>query len=256
MSTGRIRPRLVAVWLLVAALIGVIVVVEMKERASEERELTGLGGRERMLLSESSEHIGALEIVASGAMHRFERDPAGVWYYHEAHAKVAGPHGHRSDPVLAETIARGVKAFGSAHREREFRLDPTQNSLGVTTPSMVILVYRPNETQPMAQFAVGDLAPDEISRYVLIVGSDRVVTVAGYQIENLSKLVETAKASAAAAAAAANGGAAPANAPGAASVPAAGAPAPASESGASTAPSTGGKSAPTPPSGPSPVRGL
>ncbi len=203
MSAGRIRPRLVAVWVLVAALIGVIVVVELKERASEELEMVGLGGRERMLLSESADHVGALEVVAAGAMHRFERDPAGTWYYHEAHAKVDGVHGHRNDPALAETIANAVRAFGSARREREFRLDPAENTFGVTTPSMVILAYRPNETQPMAQFAVGDLAPDGVSRYVLLVGSDHVVSLAGYQIENLSKLVETAKASAAAAAAAA-----------------------------------------------------
>ena len=95
------------------------------------------------------------------------------------------------------------RAFGSARREREFRLDPAQNTFGVTTPGMVVLAYRPNETQPMAQFAVGDLAPDGVSRYVLLVGSDHVVSLADYQVENLSKLVETAKASAAAAAAAA-----------------------------------------------------
>ncbi len=203
MSTGRIRPRLVAVWLLVAALIGVIVVVEMKERASDELEMTGLGGRERMLLSESADHVGALEVVAAGAMHRFERDPAGTWYYHEAHAKVDGVHGHRNDPVLAETITRAVKAFGSARREREFRLDPAQNTFGVTTPGMVVLAYRPNETQPRAQFAVGDLAPDGVSRSVLLVGSEHVVSLADYQVETRAKVVETAKASAAAAAAAA-----------------------------------------------------
>jgi hypothetical protein len=42
----------------------------------------------------------------------------------------------------------------------------------------------------MAQFAVGDVAPDGLSRYVLPVGGKYVVTIANYQIENLLGLIE------------------------------------------------------------------
>lgn len=200
MSGAGIRPRLVAIWALVAALIVVIVVVERQDRAKEGMEQVGLAGRERMLLSEPLAHIGALEVVAAGAMHRFERDPAGVWFYHGIHAKTNGVHGHQTDPALAETIARAVAAFSGARLERDFRLDPKENTFGVTSPGLVVLVYRPGELQPMAQFAAGDLAPDGVSRYVLPIGGDRVYTVAGYQFENLVQLVEKAKAAAAAAA--------------------------------------------------------
>jgi len=200
-SASRIRPRLVAVWVLVAALIAVIVVIEMKDRAHEDLELSGVAGRERMLLDEPADRIGALEVVTAGAMHRFERDPAGVWFYHGIHAKAESEHGHQPTPELAEATARAVKAFGGARREREFRLTPGDNAFGVTSPGMVVLVYRPGELQPMAQFAVGDLAPDGVSRYVLAVGSDRVHTVADYQFENLAQLVDAAKAVVAAAAA-------------------------------------------------------
>lgn len=198
MSAGRIRPRLVAVWGLVIALVAVIVVVERNDRAKEGLEQVGLAGRERMLVTEPLDHIGAIEVVAAGEMHRFERDPAGIWFSHGVHAKVAGAHGHQTDPVLAESIARAVAAFSAARLERDFRLDTKENTFGVTTPGMVVLVYRPGETQPMAQFATGDLAPDGVSQYVLPIGGDRVYTVAAYQFENLSKLVATAKAAAAA----------------------------------------------------------
>jgi len=199
-SNGRIRPRLVAVWGLVIALIAVIVVVERNEREKEGLEMVGLAGRERMLVTAPLDQIGALEIVAAGEMHRFERDPAGVWFYHGVHAKVDGAHGHQTDPVLAETIGRAVAAFSAARLERDFRLDPKENAFGVTTPGMVILVYRPGEAQPMAQYATGDIAPDATSQYVLPIGGDRVYTVAAYQFENLAKLVATAKAAASASA--------------------------------------------------------
>jgi hypothetical protein len=44
---------------------------------------------------------------------------------------------------------------------------------------MVILVYRAREAQPLAQYAVGDVAPDAISRYVDAVGGAGVVTIPG-----------------------------------------------------------------------------
>jgi len=196
MSTGRIRPRLVAVWGLLIALVAVIVVVERNDRAQEGLERVGLAGRERMLVAEPLDHIGAIEAVAAGEIHRFERDPAGIWFSHGVHAKVDGAHGHQTDPVLAEAIARAAAAFSAARLERDFRLDTKENTFGVTTPGMVVLVYRPGEAQPMAQFAIGDIAPDGASQYVLPIGGDRVYTVASYQFENLLKLVATAKAAA------------------------------------------------------------
>ena len=54
---------------------------------------------------------------------------------------------------------------------------------------MIILVYAKNNPQPLAQYAVGDIAPDGFSRYVLPVGSAMVVTVANYQIDNLRSLI-------------------------------------------------------------------
>jgi hypothetical protein len=53
----------------------------------------------------------------------------------------------------------------------------------------VILVYRPGQSQPLVQYAVGHLAPDTVSRYVTVVGHPVVVTIPAYQIDNLRDLV-------------------------------------------------------------------
>jgi Domain of unknown function (DUF4340) len=63
---------------------------------------------------------------------------------------------------------------------------------GLANPQMVILVYRPQQLQPLLQVAVGDVAPDKLSRYVMVVGSTSVVTIANYQIDNLLTLIKAA----------------------------------------------------------------
>ena len=63
---------------------------------------------------------------------------------------------------------------------------------------MLILVYRPDDLQPLAQYAIGDLAPDMLSRYVLIVGSAAVATIPNYQIDNLLAVIEAVAGKAAA----------------------------------------------------------
>ena len=64
----------------------------------------------------------------------------------------------------------------------------------MTAPEVVIRVYRPNESQPLAQYAVGAVAPDTASRYVAIVGRRGVVTIPAYQIDNLRGLIAAATA--------------------------------------------------------------
>ena len=56
---------------------------------------------------------------------------------------------------------------------------------------MIVLVYRTNDPQPLAQYAVGDIAPDTLSRYVMIIGTPVISTIANYQIDNLTGLIQT-----------------------------------------------------------------
>jgi len=184
------RRALLAVWLLLAGLGAAIVVIEVADR---RRPPTGSAGEAdaRLLLTVPVEQLGALEIADRGRLHRFERDAAGAWFYHGEHAGSAGDHTHAPDPALAERIERAFAAFGRTRVERRFPLERGGGVYGVATPEVLILVYRPKESQPLAQYAVGHVAPDTVSRYVMVVGQPEVVTIPKYQIDNLLALVET-----------------------------------------------------------------
>lgn len=196
MSSRRPRSRLLAVWGVLALLIVVIAMIEMRDRAATPSVASGPERDPRLLLPVSIEQVGAVEIVYGGGVHRFERDAKGIWFYHGAHAPAQAGHAHQTDPVMAERIGTALAGFDRARMERDFPLSDGGKELGVATPKMVILAYRPNELQPLAQYAVGDIAPDKYSRYVLPVGKAQVVTIANYQIDNLTKLIEAATASA------------------------------------------------------------
>lgn len=144
----------------------------------------------RMLLPAPIDQLGAIEIGYAGTLHRFERDSTGAWFYHGVHTGSEGAHAHAADASSAQRIESALAGFGRTRIEREFPIDTQSNPFGVTNPEMLILVYRPNELQPLAQYAVGDIAPDALSRYVLIVGSPAVVTIPNYQIENLLELIK------------------------------------------------------------------
>ena len=190
MSERRITPRLVVVWGVLLLLIGAIVAVELQDRAAAPSAGSVPVRDPRLLLPVPIEQVGSIEIAYGGAVHRFERDANGAWFYHGAHAQAQAGHAHQVDPAAAERIAKAFAGFDRARIERELPLQDGGKELGVTTPKMVILVYRPSELQPLAQYAVGDVAPDKFSRYVLPVGKPQVVTIANYQIENLTGLIE------------------------------------------------------------------
>lgn len=138
--------------------------------------------------------LGAVEIADRGRLHRFERAPSGAWFYHGVHTAATAAHTHVADPAFSERIERAFAAFGRARTEREFDLDRDASVYGLMPPELVIVVYRANHSQPLAQYAVGTVAPDTVSRYLEIVGRPGVVTIPGYQIDNLRALVQAAAA--------------------------------------------------------------
>ena len=188
MSPARLRPGLAAVWLLLAVLVAAIVVLEYTDRRR-----AGSGGPgetdARMLVSVPVDHLGAVEVAVSGRLHRFERDASGTWFYHGIHTGATAAHTHTADPVLAERIERTMAAFGRTRIERDFVLGSEGAVYGVTAPEVLVLVYRPNQSQPVAQYAVGNVAPDTVSQYVMLVGSPVVVTIPKYQIDNMLALI-------------------------------------------------------------------
>jgi hypothetical protein len=191
MSPVRAPRRFVVVWLLLAVLAAVIGALEYGDHRRETSGSTQETDA-RLLLSAAVDELGAVEIADRGRLHRFERDATGAWFYHGIHTEATAAHTHTPDPALAERIARTFAAFGRARIERQFPLDRDAGVYGVTTPEVVVLAYRRGQSQPLTQYAVGHVAPDTVSRYVMVVGSPGVVTIPKYQIDNLLDLVRVA----------------------------------------------------------------
>ena len=188
---GGVR-RLLVIWVILAMLIAGIAFMEYRNRSKlPEGVAETIHGEEgsRMLLPAAVADLVAIELGHAGMLHRFERDTFGAWFYHGMHTSAQAAHGHQTDPVQAQIIEKAFAGLGRARMERQFRLDVQSGNYGLTSPQMIILVYGKGNPQPLAQYAVGDVAPDGLSRYVLPVGSSYVVTIADYQIDNLLNLI-------------------------------------------------------------------
>lgn len=178
--------RLALVWLVLAVLAAGIVLIEMRDRKAVENEMPA---EEPWLLPVEITQVGAIEIVNKGTLHRFERDSAGLWFYHGIHADTTAEHGHVTDPVAADKINASLVGFSRARKERRFPLKVEADEFGVTRPEVFIMAYRLKDPQPLVRYAVGIVAPDNVSRYVLPVGSAEVVTIAEFHITNLLDLI-------------------------------------------------------------------
>jgi Domain of unknown function (DUF4340) len=192
-AAGGGRKRLLAVWVVLGLLAAGIALMEYRNSksvpASVAEHMPGAEGS-RLLVPAPIPDLGIIELVQAGRLHRFERDPSGLWYYHGIHNNAQQAHEHQTDPVQAEMIDKAFAALGRARMERQFKLDMQSGTYGLNTPQLIIVVYKKANPLPLAQFAVGDVAPDEQSRYVLPVGSAYVVTIADYQIGNLLSLID------------------------------------------------------------------
>jgi len=190
LSRSEPRSKSWRVWAVFAVLVIVIGALKVSdwqdERAAQQ---DSLAAGERSLLPVLIEGISAVEIAYEGALYRFERDQTGTWFYH-AHgiSGVLAEHGHVADPAQAELIATRLAGLGRARIERWLDSNDREQ-FGVTRPQLLLLVHGANLTKPIAQYAFGDVAPDKLSRYVLLVDTAEVVTVANYQAQNLIDLV-------------------------------------------------------------------
>jgi len=190
----RVNWKLTVIWVVLA---GLVLVIGLLKYSDQSRSGTGASSQsrvdERSLLPVSIEQLSAIEIATNGALHRFERDETDAWFYH-AHGVTSGvqaPHGHVADTVRADQIAYAFGALDRARIERVLDSKDTRQ-YGVTRPDTLLLVYGDYGVNPVAQYAIGDVAPDTQSRYVLLVDKSQVVTIATYQIDNLMDLIETA----------------------------------------------------------------
>lgn len=187
------RPKLLAIWGVFAVLAAAVAWFELGGGPHSEDDGHGHGGlKQGMLVPLPVDELGAVEIVHGGALHRFERDGTGQWYYHGVHQAVNDPaHGHVTDPEGAKRIDAAFMALGRAKLEREFPVADGGGQYGLASPQMVLLFVRKGESQPVAQYAVGDVAADTVSRYVMLVGGGQGGTIPDYQIANLLKLIDS-----------------------------------------------------------------
>ena len=186
------RRRVVVVWLAFAVLSAFAVAVAYRD-VMASRAQRGARADAGMLVPVPVEQLGAVEIADAGTLHRFERDAAGAWFYHGAHSAAAAEHTHAPDAAVAGRIDQAFQAFGRARVERRLPAGSDPRTYGVAAPRILILLYRAHDRQPLAQYAVGDVAPDTVSRYVDMVGGGGIVTVPTYQIDNLVALVALVK---------------------------------------------------------------
>ena len=182
--------RVAVVWGLLSVLVVAIAAIEYVDHLRARSGDADLDARR--LVPVPVDQLGAMEVADAGRLHRFERDRNGVWFYHGVHGASESSHEHAADPALAERIERAVAAFGRTRVERSFAAGTDGPDYGVKTPEILVLLYRPGQSQPFVQYAVGHLAPDTASRYVMVVGRPVVVTIANYQIDNLLALTRAA----------------------------------------------------------------
>jgi hypothetical protein len=192
-ASGGVRRRTLVVWLLLGALVAGIALIESRNRSRLPEDVAerrhGVEGS-RLLLPAPVEELGVIELAYAGTLHRFERDATGAWFYHGVHAQAQAAHAHQTDQAQAQTIEKAFAALARTRMERQIELDVQTNTYGLRSPQMIVILYGKNSPVPMAQFAVGDVAPDGLSRYVLPVGGKYIVTIANYQIENLLGLID------------------------------------------------------------------
>jgi hypothetical protein len=177
------------VWLVLITLVTLITVINLETAGDVSH--AGHGDHENVfesgaLLPVGLSDIFSVELVYRGNLYLLEKDEAGHWFYH-AHGATNGvleSHEHVATPDENETISVSLMGLENARVER--RLKTTEkDEYGVTKPSLISLLYGWDKARPISQFAFGDLATDRLSRYIHLVGSDQVATIANYQYTNL-----------------------------------------------------------------------
>ena len=182
--------RLIIIWTVLSAL-AVVIYIGERQRSEE----LGVANQRivHWMLPAPIQELGAVEIMVKGSMHRFERDAEGLWFYHGMHDASKAEHGHRTDPQLAAVIDKAMISFGRIQREQKIAVKAGEDEYGVTRPEIFIMVYRHKAAEPLARYAVGTVATDRVSRYILPVGAADIVTIPDFHIQNLLALIDAVK---------------------------------------------------------------
>ncbi|HYD67969.1 DUF4340 domain-containing protein [Azospirillum sp.] len=139
--------------------------------------------------------VAAVELLHAGRLARFDRTGEGHWFLHpDAHSHAPGDaradHAHAVAPESSERIGKALGLFARARIERPVGTAEDRARFGLTFPDLVVAVFAPGKPRAALTLEVGDVAPDGLSRYVLIVERGTVVTIPNYHIANLTGLLK------------------------------------------------------------------
>ena len=131
----------------------------------------------------------AVALLHRGERVRFERDAAGAWFRHDAMddrgGAQAGDHAHRVDAAAAERLGTAFSTFSRARVERSMPADPARLAgYGLVNPALIVLIHG-GDGRMLQTLEMGEVAPDRLSRYVLLPQTRSVHTIADYQASAL-----------------------------------------------------------------------
>ena len=175
------RFRALGVWAAAAALAAGIAVSEgaglfaPPPRTDSHGHTIGQGPR--YLVRVPMEQLTAVEIAVGEGVWRFDRGADGVWR-----------HGGDDGTDASARIEQAMGMFGRAQITREIGGSRDVKRYGVLTPEVSVSLFADDPESPAARYFFGDVAPDELSRYVLLFGEFLVVTVPEYHTANLTGL--------------------------------------------------------------------
>jgi hypothetical protein len=145
------------------------------------------------LLPASIDQVWAVEIVAAGQLHRFERDGDRRWFLHLGqHSHAAGTPAHTADPAKAPVIAAALASFGETTIRSVAARRPGAEErarLGLERPVLIALFYPRDSSTPLARVEIGGPADDGFSRYVALGPDGDVVTIAADEPQRLLDLL-------------------------------------------------------------------
>ena len=142
-----------------------------------------------VVVSTAYEDWLAIELLQRGERVRFERDASGQWFRHDTNAGATGEHSHRIDPAAAERIGSALATFSRARVERRLASEGAQMAnYGLTNPALIAL-FLGRDARVLQTLELGEVAPDQLSRYVHVPQTRQVFTIADFQARGLLSLL-------------------------------------------------------------------
>jgi Domain of unknown function (DUF4340) len=149
-----------------------------------------------LLLPVSIAQVWAIEIVSGGALYRFERDPAGLWFHHTGqHVHLPGGFVHHADPAMAPLIEAELGALDRSPIARVVARHPDAGTLagsGFEHPATIVLLYSRDSAGPVARIELGSRAADGSDRCARIQQNDLLAIVPDDVSQHLERLVQVA----------------------------------------------------------------